>query len=95
MVALAPRPEEKLLEALIAQETGALRDTFPRLSACRARIDAMNSGAPKFSACLDLRLPQSQLLVSGQTAGDPATAIRAAFNEARERLAERVCRKYQ
>jgi hypothetical protein len=71
----------------IARETGALLEKFPEIRDLDSRIDHWREGGtPLYSACLDIRLDQCQLLVSGPPMPKAAAAARAAFAEARELL---------
>ena len=71
----------------IARETSTLLAEFPAIRSLDSRVDHWREGgAPRYSACLDIRLDQSQLLVSGEARPEPADAVRAAFKEARQRL---------
>lgn len=77
------------IDALIGHESAALRNEFPRVDECRARLESLSEDlAQRFSLGLDIRLPQSQLLVCGKAKHDAHAAVYAAFEEARERLAE-------
>ena len=78
------------LKAAIELGAARLRKEFPALNACQAAIDGAGDGAPRFSARLDLRLPQSQILVSGRPAHSVEAALEAAFAEARARLTRRA-----
>jgi hypothetical protein len=77
------------VDALIAHETAALRSAFPLIDACCAGIEILNEGlAARFSVGLDIRLPESQVLVSGEAKHDAFAAVFAAFEHARQRLTE-------
>jgi hypothetical protein len=78
------------VSALIAHEIAELRGDFPRVSSCRAKIEALGEGlTQRFSLALDIRLPQCQLLVCGEDRHDALAAVFAAFEQARRRLAGR------
>jgi hypothetical protein len=77
------------LDALIAHESAALREAFPQISGCRARIETLSEGeARRYSVLLDIRLPEHQSLISGKSKHDTHAAVHAAFEEARRQLEE-------
>lgn len=71
----------------IARETTALLAQFPAIVGLDSRLDHWRErGAPRYSACLDIRVNQSQLLIAGEAMPDAGAAVRAAFAEAALRL---------
>ena len=70
----------------IAAATARLRKAFPDLSRCDVVIDGIGNGNPRFSARLDLRLPETQVLLCGKPSSSLEGGLNAAFAEARERL---------
>ena len=75
------------LQNAISVLTARLRREYPALGCCEAVIDGVANGTPRFSARLDLRLPERQILVCGKAADTVDGALEAALAEARERLA--------
>lgn len=74
-------------ESAIAREADSLRARCPWVRMLRGRVGAWTEGAARrFSACLDIRLDQTQLLVCGGARPDAETAIHAAFAQAGRRL---------
>ncbi len=79
------------LRNAVAMATARLRKAFPELTRCEVAIDGTGNDKPRFSARLDLRLPQRQLLVCGRPAESVDGALEAAFREAGERLRRSPC----
>jgi len=80
------------LQNAITLACSRLRKAFPELSGCEAAIDGIGDGSPRFSARMDLRLPQSQILLCGRAAPSVDGALEAAFSEAREQLERKLRR---
>ena len=78
------------LQNAIALATARLRNAFPEVSGCAVFVDGIKNGTPRFSARLDLRLPECQILVCGAPAASVDGALEAALGAARERLFRRA-----
>jgi hypothetical protein len=74
------------LQNAIALACSRLRKAFPELRGCEAAVDGIGDGRPRFSVRMDLRLPESQLLVCGAPAASVEDALEVAFDDARRRL---------
>lgn len=79
--------KEESLHALIQHEVAELRVEFPQIALVRTSLDTWTEGeARRYSLGLDIRWPDHQTLVAGPVRDGVHEAVRAAFDEARQRL---------
>lgn len=75
------------IQARIEHEIADLRSLHPRISDCHsALVQWTVEGRSRYSLQLDIRGPQHQTLVTGESRDSAEAAISAAFITARERL---------
>jgi hypothetical protein len=75
------------VQARMEHETAQLRALFPRITECHTALVQWRHGeALRWSLHLDIRWPQHQTLLSGETRDSAEAAIAAAFHQAKERL---------
>src|SRR6185295_7159398 len=76
--------EADSIRARIEHETAELRARYPEMTRCdTALARRVQDGATLHSLYLDMRWPQSQILLPGPALPDATAAIDAAFHEAR------------
>ena len=81
-----PRPER--LRARVRADFDVLKSDYADLRDCRVALEMVNGAAlPRFCAHLDLRLPQRQIIISGEASETAAEALCAALAAARRHLA--------
>jgi len=75
------------IRARIDQQAAELRTAYPDMTRCdTALAQRKEGGKARYSLYLDLRWPQTQVLVTGPAHSDAGAAIDAAFHEARSRI---------
>ena len=87
-LALHGVPSSEQLRGDIRGDFDRLKRDYPDLHDCRVAVELV-SGArvPRFCAYVELRLPQRQILVSGQVSDTVPSALRMALDSARRQLA--------
>lgn len=76
-----------VIRAHIERKSAELRALYPDITRCdTAFSQRREDGRLHYSLYLDLRWPQTQVLVTGPAHGDAGAAIDAAFHEARSRI---------
>ena len=87
-LALHGVPDAERLRAAIRSDFDRLKDQHADLRDCRVALKMVGGDvSPCFSAHLDLRLPQRQVIISGEARDTAADALRAALEAARRHLA--------
>jgi len=77
------------LQARIEHESVELRALYPHIKDCHAALACWTDAAGVHHALhLDIRWPQHQTLVSGESKDNAAAAIEAGFRTARQRVHE-------
>ena len=75
------------IHARIEQRSTELRARYPDMKSCDTALSQRREdGRLRYSLYLDLRWPQTQVLVAGPLHDDAGVAIDAAFQEARNRI---------
>lgn len=75
------------IRAHIDRKAAELRAAYPDMTRCdTALAQRREDGKLHYSLYLDLRWPQTQVLVTGPAHDDAGAAIDAAFHEARSRI---------
>ena len=75
------------IRAHIERKSAELRQQHPDMTHCDSALSQRREdGKPRYSLYLELRWPNTQVLVTGPVHGDAGTAIDAAFQEARTRI---------
>jgi hypothetical protein len=76
------------LQPRIEHELAELRGRFPAVTACHgALLQTKEDGGARWSLHLEIRAPQTQVIVSGPAEASAEAAVAAACRLARERLA--------
>ena len=76
-----------VIRAHIDRKAAELRQRYPDMTHCDSALSQRREeGKLRYSLYLELRWPQTQVLVTGPVHGDAGTAIDAAFQEARARI---------
>lgn len=77
------------VQARIEHEIAELRAAHPHVVDCHTALVRWSAdGKPRYTLGLDIRWPQHQTLVAGESRESAEAAISAAFKTARERLHE-------
>ena len=86
-LALHGLPTSERLRSGIRGDFDRLKGEHPELRGCRVAVE-MVAGAvvPRFSAHIELRLPQRQIIVSGEASDSVPSALRRALDSARRQL---------
>jgi ribosome-associated translation inhibitor RaiA len=75
------------LHAHIEHQSAELRSQYPHIKDCHsAMVQWDEGGVKRYSLHLDIRWPEHQTIVSGETKDSAAAAIAAAFQLARQRV---------
>jgi hypothetical protein len=78
------------LRAAVRPDVDELKQAFPAITECRLDVRMVNGDTlPRFSVHLDLRLPQRQIIVSGEPRKTMLGALHAALGTARAQLSRR------
>lgn len=87
-LALRGLPTSERLRHGIRGDFDRLKSDFPDLADCRVAVEMVNGSAvPSFCAHVELRLPQRQILVSGEVSDTVPSALQRALDRARRQLA--------
>jgi hypothetical protein len=91
-VALHGVPSSERLRDGIRGDFDRLRSEHPELRDCRVAVEMVKgSGQPCFCAHVELRLPQRQIIASGEVSETVPSALRRALDAARRQLAMPPC----
>ena len=75
------------IRAHIDRKSAELRMQYPDLKSCDTALSQRREdGKLRYALYLDLRWPQTQVVVTGPVHSDAGAAIDAAFQEARHRI---------
>jgi ribosome-associated translation inhibitor RaiA len=76
------------LHAHIEHQTADLRTLYPQIKDCHSAMIRWKDegGEERYSLRLDIRWPQHQTIVSGESKDSARAAIAAAFDTAREKV---------
>lgn len=87
-VSLHGVPSSEGLRAVIRRDFDRLKSEHADLRDCRIALETVNgAGLPRFCAHLELRLPQRQVIISGEARETALDALHAALAAARRHLA--------
>jgi hypothetical protein len=87
-IALHGLPTSERLRHGIRRDFDRLKSDFPDLADCRVAVEMVNgSSVPRFCAHIELRLPQRQIIVSGEASESLPSALRRALDSARRQIA--------
>ena len=87
-VALHGLPSSERLRGAIRGDFDRLKSEHPELHDCRVAVEMVSGpGMPCYCAHVELRLPQRQILVSGEVSETVASALHGALRTARRQLA--------
>ena len=82
-----PYMDADAIRAHIERKSVELRQQYPDMTHCDSALSQRREdGKLRYALYLELRWPQTQVLVTGPVHGDAGTAIDAAFHEARTRI---------
>ena len=87
-LALHGLPTSERLRSGIRGDFDRLKGEHPELRDCRLAVELVNGpDLPSFCAHIELRLPQRQIIVSGEASESLPSALRRALDSARRQLA--------